>query len=140
MKLTRLYTNKPDLFEPIDFVSGLNVVIAEIRVPENRSKDTHNLGKTTLGRVLDFAFLLERDPTFFLFKHPDLFSDFVFFLEVQIAHGHITVRRSVDAASKISFKKHERPHQDFTAATESDWDHAQMPFDRARDMFDRRRT
>lgn len=136
MKLSKLYSNKPALFEPIEFVSGLNVVIAEIRVPENRSKDTHNLGKTTLGRVLDFAFLLGRDPAFFLFKHGDLFSDFVFFLEVEVGQGYVTVRRGVDEASKISFKKHTKRHQDFTTATESDWDHYQMPFERARDMLD----
>ena len=80
MKLSRLYSNKPNLFEPVDFVTGLNVVIAEIRLPENRNKDTHNLGKTTLGRLIDFGFLAERDAKFFLFKHLDLFKHFVFFL------------------------------------------------------------
>jgi uncharacterized protein YydD (DUF2326 family) len=50
MKLSRIYCNKPDLFGPIDFRAGLNVVLAEIRLPANRDKDTHNLGKTTLGR------------------------------------------------------------------------------------------
>jgi len=57
MKLSKLYCNKPDLFGPINFQSGLNVVLAEIRLPENRNKDTHNLGKTTLGRMIDFCFL-----------------------------------------------------------------------------------
>jgi uncharacterized protein YydD (DUF2326 family) len=77
MKLSRLYSDRPDEFSPVDFVSGLNVVLAEIRLPENRMKDTHNLGKTTLGRMLDFGFLAGRDAKFFLFKHIDLFSDFV---------------------------------------------------------------
>lgn len=74
MKLSRLYSNKPETFAPVDFVSGLNVVIAEIRLPENRDKDTHNLGKSTLGRLLDFGFLASRDQNFFLFKHFDLFK------------------------------------------------------------------
>jgi uncharacterized protein YydD (DUF2326 family) len=65
MKLSRLYSNKPELFEPVDFVAGLNVVMAEIRLPENRDKDTHNLGKTTLGRLLDFGFLAGRDAKVF---------------------------------------------------------------------------
>ena len=85
MKLSRLYSNKPDLFEPVDFARGLNVVMAEIRLPENRDKDTHNLGKTTLGRLLDFGFLAGRDPKFFLFKHLDLFKYFVFLLEVELS-------------------------------------------------------
>jgi uncharacterized protein YydD (DUF2326 family) len=137
MKLSRLYSNKPDLFEPVEFVSGLNVVMAEIRLPENRDKDTHNLGKTTLGRLLDFGFLAGRDAKFFLFKHIDLFKDFVFFLEIELMDAsYVTIRRSVEEASKISFKKHEASHQDFTALPAADWDHLDMPFERARDMLD----
>ncbi|MCW5602295.1 hypothetical protein [Nitrosomonas sp.] len=51
MKLSRLYSNKADLFEAVDFRAGMNVVMAEIRLDENRRKDTHNLGKSTLGRL-----------------------------------------------------------------------------------------
>lgn len=137
MKLSRLYSNKSDLFEPVEFVSGLNVVMAEIRLPENRNKDTHNLGKTTLGRMLDFGFLAGRDAKFFLFKHLDLFKDFVFFLEIELLDAsYVTVRRSVEDASKVSFKKHEASQQDFTALPASEWDHLDMPFDRARDLLD----
>ncbi len=137
MKLSRLYSNKSELFEPVDFVAGLNVVMAEIRLPENRDKDTHNLGKTTLGRLLDFGFLAGRDPKFFLFKHLDRFKDFVFFLEIELQDAsYVTVRRSVEDASKISFKKHQAGHQDFAALPMSEWDHQYVPFDRARDLLD----
>jgi uncharacterized protein YydD (DUF2326 family) len=137
MKLSRLYTNKPDLFEPVDFVPGMNVVLAEIRLPENRNKDTHNLGKTTLGRVLDFCFLAKRNPEFFLFKHSDLFKEFVFYLEIELADAsYLTVRRSVENASKISFKKHEASRQDFAGLSESEWDHLDMPFTRGIEMLD----
>ena len=137
MKLSKLYSNKRDLFAPVEFVSGLNVVMAEIRLPENRDRDTHNLGKTTLGQMLDFGFVSGRNPNFFLFKHIKLFKDFVFFLEIELMDAsYVTVRRSVEKASKISFKKHEVSHQDFTALPASDWDHLDMPFDRARNMLD----
>jgi len=137
MKLSKLYCNQPDLFEPVDFVPGLNVILAEIRLPENRKKDTHNLGKTTLGRLLDFCFLARRDTKFFLFKHLDLFREFVFFLEIELADAsYVTVRRSVEEASKISFKKHQAGRQDLTALSASEWDHLDMPFDHARDMLD----
>lgn len=137
MKLSRLYSNKPNLFEPIDFVPGLNVVLAEIRLPENRNKDTHNLGKTTLGRLLDFAFLSARDPRFFLFKHLELFSDFIFFLEIELGDAsYVTLRRGVEEASKVSFKKHEARRQDFSDLPMSEWDHVEMPFERAREMLD----
>ena len=137
MKLSRLYTNKPDRFGPVSLASGLNAVLAEIRVPENRNKDTHNLGKTTLGRVIDFCLLSGRDPNFFLFKHESLFSDFVFFLEVQLLDGSfITIRRGVKEASKISFKRHEKPGNDFSELPERQWDHVDVAFERARELLD----
>ncbi len=137
MKLSRLYSNKPDVFEPVEFVQGLNVVMAEIRLPENRNKDTHNLGKTTLGRLLDFGFLAKRDPKFFLFKHLELFQDFIFFLEIQLEDASfVTIRRGVEEATKISFKRHEAGHQDLSGLPLEEWDHQDMPFDRARDLLD----
>lgn len=137
MKLSKLYSDRPDKFTPINFVSGLNVVLAEIRLPENRDKDTHNLGKTTLGRMLDFGFLAARDAKFFLFKYPDLFKDFTFFLEIELPDGsYVTVRRSVVEASKVAFKKHAVGHQDYLTLSVHEWDHYDVPFDRARDLFD----
>jgi len=137
MKISKLYCNKPDLFGPIEFVPGLNVVMGEIRLPENRKKDTHNLGKTTLCRMLDFGFLEGRDPKFFLFKHIDLFKDFIFFLEIELADAsYLTVRRGVEEATKISFKKHEARHQDFSSLPEASWDHLDLPFERAKEMLD----
>lgn len=137
MKLSRLYSNKPDLFEPVEFAQGLNVVMAEIRLPENRNKDTHNLGKSTLGRLLDFGFLAKRDPKFFLFKHIKLFKDFIFFLEVELDDASfVTIRRGVEEATKISFKRHEAGHQDLSELPLVEWDHQNMPFERARDLLD----
>lgn len=137
MKLSRLYCNKPDLFGSIDFRAGLNVVLAEIRLPKNRDKDTHNLGKTTLGRMIDFCFLAGRDLGFFLFRHEDLFKDFVFFMEIGLADSsYVTVRRGVAEATKISFKKHEAAQQDFTEIGEADWDHFNLAFERARELLD----
>jgi uncharacterized protein YydD (DUF2326 family) len=137
MKLSKLYTNKPDLFSPIRFLPGLNVVLAEIRLPENKEKDTHNLGKTTLGKIIDFCLLLQRDKSFFLFKHIDRFRDFVFFLEIELLNGSfITIRRSVEDASKIDFKRHENEQQDFCDLPEISWDHLSVPFKKARELLD----
>jgi len=137
MKLSRIYSNNPDVFEPVEFVPGLNVVMAEIRLPENRNRDTHNLGKTTLGRLLDFGFLSKRDPKFFLFKHFEQFQQFVFFLEIELGDASfVTVRRKVEEATRICFKKHEARHQDFSELPLSQWDHDDVPFDRARELLD----
>ncbi|MBF0320431.1 MAG: DUF2326 domain-containing protein [Nitrospirae bacterium] len=137
MKLSRLYSNKPEIFEPIDFIAGLNVVLAEIRLPENKKKDTHNLGKTTLGRLIDFCLLSGKDKHFFLFKHEEYFEEFIFFIEIELLDGtFITVRRSVANATKTSFKKHKDRKQDFSELPETSWDHLDMPFEKAKDLLD----
>ncbi len=89
MKLSKLYSNQHQVFSPVKFNPGLNVVMAEIRLPENRKKDTHNLGKTTLGRLLDFCFLSKRDRNLFLFKHEKLFDHFVFSLKWNVRMRHL---------------------------------------------------
>lgn len=137
MKLSRLYSNQPALFEPINFTTGLNVVLAEIRLPENKKKDTHNLGKTTLGRLLDFCLLSKRSPNFFLFKHLDLFKGFAFFLEIELLDGSfVTVQRTVKQATKISFKKHLVGKQDFTFLPRTHWDHVEVPFEKGKELLD----
>lgn len=137
MKLSRLYSNKPRVFGAIQFNDGLNVVLAEIRIPENRKKDTHNLGKSTLGRLLDFAFLSTRRQTFFLIKYPELFASFVFFLEVELEDGSfVTVRRSVEEATKVAFKKHAESRVDLAEAAQEAWDHWDVPFERAKTILD----
>lgn len=137
MKPTKLYSSRPAVFAPVEFEPELNVVLAEIRLPENRDRDTHNLGKTTLGRLLDFGFLSGRNAKFFLFKHLDRFEEFVFFLEIELLDGsYVTVRRSVAEASKIAFKKHLSRHQDFSTLPDLEWDHVDVPFDRAKALLD----
>ncbi|HXA16373.1 MAG TPA: DUF2326 domain-containing protein [Thermoanaerobaculia bacterium] len=137
MRLSRLYSNRPVIFEPIDFVNGLNVIVAEIRLPENLGKDTHNLGKTKVGGLLDYCLLMKRDSEFFLFKHFDLFKDFIFFLEIEMDDAsHVTIRRSVRENSKISFKKHQAGHRDLSTLPIPEWDHQNVAFDRAMDLLD----
>lgn len=138
MKLSRLYTNRPSVFSAVDFTPGLNVVFAEIRLPQNRKKDTHNLGKTTLGRLVDFCLLSGRDSKFFLFKHQHLFDGFVFLLELELLDGsYMTVRRGVNEPTKISFKRHQARMQDYSELqVPQQWDHVDVPFDRAKDLLD----
>lgn len=137
MKISRFYCNKPHLVGPITFESGLNVVMAEIRLPENLTKDTHNLGKSLLARMIDFGLLAGRDARFFLFKHHPLFDQFVFYLELELIDStYVTIRRSVAEASKISFKKHYIKHQDFSSIAASEWDHQNLPFERAKELLD----
>ncbi|AWK42964.1 DUF2326 domain-containing protein [Photorhabdus laumondii subsp. laumondii] len=137
MKLSKIYSNKPSLFEPIAFHEGLNVIYGEIRLPENKEKDTHNLGKSTLGRVIDFALLSRRNTDFFLFKHPDIFNQFVFFLEIELKDSSfLTIRRDVAQPSKICFKKHQEKNQDYSLLPTDQWDHEDVSFDKAKELLD----
>lgn len=137
MKLSKLYSNQPDLFEPVNFVDGLNVIMAEIHQPKDRKKDTHNLGKTTLVRLLDFVLLPNNDSNFFLFKQKEKFEEFTFFLETKLDdNSFVTIRRSVKEASKISFKRHKTKYQDFSETPDAEWDHCNVPIKYARELLD----
>jgi uncharacterized protein YydD (DUF2326 family) len=138
MKLRRLYSNRPALFAPIAFHDGLNVVLGEIRRPENRDKDTHNLGKSTLAQVIDFCLLRKREPDFFLFREGDRFEEFVFFLELETHdQRRLTIRRSVARASKLAFMYHDgAPGTDLSSASDDAWDHWDVPFERSKELLD----
>lgn len=136
MRLSKLYCNQPDLFGPISFHPGLNVVRGEIRLPENKDRDTHNLGKSLLGRVIDFTLLSGTNQQMFLIRHKNLFAGFIFFLEVEISSSRfVTIRRSVSEPSKASFALHQLGQQDFSTASEDDWDHLNQPAERSRELL-----
>lgn len=137
MKLSKLYTNNPAVFETIEFNDGLNVVVAEIRLPENRNVDTHNLGKTTLGSVIDFCFLSNVSKNHYLVKNIHIFGELVFYLEIDFGEsGFLTVRRSNAEPTRICFKKHVDRYEDFSKLTESEWDHFDVPFEKAQSILD----
>lgn len=137
MRLTRLYSNKPELFTPISFHTGLNLVVAEIRIPHNRNLDTHNLGKSTLCDLIDFMLLKGKSSKFFLFAHQEIFDDFVFYMEIELDNGSfVTIRRTVKAASKVSFVSTRTPIEDASALGSCDWDHYEVAFKRAKILLD----
>lgn len=135
MKILRLYSNR-DEFSAITFNTGLSVVYAEIRVPANRSLDTHNLGKTTVGQLLDYCLLRGKSQSFFLFKHQSLFGDFWFYLDVQLdSGGFLTIGRPVAPGSRVWFKRRaEVP--DGSLVPPGHWDHENLPFERAKLLLD----
>jgi uncharacterized protein YydD (DUF2326 family) len=115
----------------------LNVILGEIRLPENKNKDTHNLGKSKLMEIIDYCFLKEREQTFFLFKHFDEFEGFVFFLEIKLNSGrYLTVRRSVAANTKISIKRHNEKYQDYNHLPKGGWDYFDLPIKKAKLILD----
>lgn len=137
MKLSKLYTNFPDKFEPIEFNDGFNVVIGEIRIEKNKNQDSHNLGKSKLADVIDFCLLKKRTKTDFLFKHFELFEKFTFYIEVKLNSGDfLTIRRSVKENSKISFIKHNVRFQDYSNLSDDGWTYLKIPFAKAKVFLD----
>lgn len=126
MKISKLYANKTS-FKDIIFNQGFNVIFGDV----NREIDEitgnvheHNLGKTTLVELIDFLLLKKIDNNDFLLKHK-IFSDWIFFLEIKLNTGkYITIRRSVNEASKISFKEHFASNQNFR--DESKWNYDEL--------------
>ncbi|MFB2538240.1 DUF2326 domain-containing protein [Acinetobacter sp. c3-l95] len=137
MKLSKLYSNQPDKFEPIIFNEGLNFVYGDVRHPKNHQLDSHNLGKTTLALLLDFLFLAKKDSNQFLYVNFEMFENFIFFLEINLNENqYLTVRRSVTEGSKASFITHEQPNQDFRNLADSQWNHFELPFEKAKSYLD----
>ncbi len=138
MQLSKIYSNQPNIFSDIDFrEDGLNIVFAEIKDIDNQDNDTHNLGKSTLADLIDFMMLKERSSNFFLFKHLDLFKSFVFFLEVKVEGGtYLTIKRSVNNNSKITFKKTTTKQQSLRSLSDGEWDHVNVPIEKANKLLD----
>lgn len=137
MKLVRLYSNQPTVFSPIVFTGGMSVVLAEIRLLENKGLDTHNLGKTTVGELIDYCLLKKKSNSFFLWRYESLFAQFAFYLEVMLDDGsYLTIGRPVTPGSRIDFKRSEKSVIDATQLGVDDWDHLGVASDRARLMLD----
>lgn len=137
MKISQIYSNLPKIFEPISFNDGFNVVIGEIKLHNDKDKDSHNLGKSKLAELIDFGFLKQRKPEMFLFKHFDRFAKFVFFFEIKLNNNKfITIRRSVCNNTKIAIKRHDYNDQDFTFLPDAEWDYEKLSLDSAKLLLD----
>jgi uncharacterized protein YydD (DUF2326 family) len=141
MKLSQIYSNQPRLFVPITFNgignTDISVVFASITKPKDPTKDSHNLGKTTLIHLIDFLLLKGIDKDHILLKHADIFAKFVFYLELQTPAGtFVTVRRGVTNHTKVSLKRHEEQIRDPEPAAFDSWDHEDVTLEKGRQLLD----
>ncbi len=127
MKLSQLYANKK--FKNIVFNDGINLVLAKVTKTLDLNKDSHNLGKTTLIAVIDFMLLKEVKDGHIFKKHQESFSGYTFFLEILLNNGeYLTIRRTVDTPTKISFKCTKQPTN---LLFEEEWDKLNLAFEKA---------
>ena len=143
MRISQIYSNRPKVFPPIPFNTGLrshglNVIMGEVRRPQDASKDSHNLGKTTLIDLIDFLLLKKvSEGTHFLVDESEVFSGFQFFLEIVLnSESFVTVRRGVDDPSRVFLARHKSGNQNLVKLDELKWDHMNVPIDRARKLLD----
>ena len=138
MKLRAIYANNREHFPRIDFNDGLNVVFARVKDFSLASRDSHNLGKTFLIRVLDFSLLSGVDKRHPYRVHEDVFGDFIFFLEVETVTGtFVTIRRAVAGRRPISINVAGRKGQDFSDLPEEAWAYPRLGLDKAKETLNR---
>lgn len=134
MRLSQIYSNKPNIFKDLIFRPGVNYILGEIKDPKNFNKDTHNLGKSTFGKILDFCLLEQKNKKIILYSNP-IFSDFIFYLEVKLcSNEYITICRSIDNASKISFVKNTISRK-YDISKKDDWLFYNLSFEKAKQYF-----
>ncbi len=128
MKLSKIYANKTE-FKPIVFTEGFNIIYGDVvtKVDDDGKAHPHNIGKTSLVELIDFMLLKGVDKKTFFGVHKDKFADWVFYLEIALNNGkYLTIRRSIQTNTKISFKEHFAKDQNFISETV--WDHEDLSF------------
>ena len=101
MQISKIYSNKN--FKNIEFNEKFNAVVASIA--SDNKDDTHNLGKTSLIRVIDFLLLSNYDKNKDKLLGNDFFIDQDFYGEFKLNNrSYLVVKRSINTLTKISFK------------------------------------
>ena len=130
MKIIKIYSNKN--FKNIEFYDNFNVIIASIQSKEK--KDTHNLGKTSLIRVIDFLLLASIDKNKDKLFRNDIFIGQNFYGEFKLNDGKfLIIKRSIDTPTKISFKLNNVKLNDFL--TNITWDIEGLSLKKAKEQL-----
>lgn len=123
MKLVRLYSNNKN-FKDIEFNKGLNIILGKSVDRDNLEKDTHNIGKSSLIELLDYMLLkdISRDKNHTFRKHDNIFSKYVFYLEIKVKDNKfLTIKRDIVKSSRANFKIHTKSNK--RKIYFNDWDY-----------------
>lgn len=134
MKLSKIYSNKNEIFEEIKFNEDFNVIFAKVKKPKDSTKDSHNLGKSLLIQLIDFMLLKTLKEGNFLKDNYNLFEDFIFYLELKLNNGkYVTIKRGVSNSNSISLKEHDNKFQNFDNEPDSFWDKSNISQKKAKE-------
>ncbi|MFV8333230.1 DUF2326 domain-containing protein [Flavobacterium sp. GSP14] len=101
MKISKIYSNKN--FKNIEFNEKFNAIVAFIE--SDKKEDTHNLGKTSLIRVIDFLLLSSFEKNTDKLLGNKIFIGQEFYGELKLNDGkYLIIKRSINTPTKISFK------------------------------------
>ena len=132
MKLSKIYSNKDEIFKPIYFNEGFNVIYGKVKRPKETDKDSHNLGKTLLIHLIDFLLLKELKEGHFLYDNKKDFRGFEFYLEILLnSDKYLTIKGCVDSNTKICFKTHDDKFKDFKNLGDKQWNCSGVPIRKA---------
>ena len=117
MRISKIYSNKN--FKNIEFNEKFNAIVAFIE--SDKKDDTHNLGKTSLIRVIDFLLLSSFDKNTDKLLGNNIFVGQDFYGEFKLNNGkYLVIKRSINTATKISFKLNDSKLNSFKI--DIDWD------------------
>lgn len=96
-----VYANQPT-FHPVEFTTGLNVVLAE-RTDASTQKDTRNgLGKSTLIEIIDFCLGSKAKKGSGLLQ--ESLADWAFTIDITLAGNRIKATRAIATPNRISIE------------------------------------
>lgn len=126
MKISKIYSNKN--FKNIEFNEKFNAIVAFIE--SNKKEDTHNLGKTSLIRVIDFLLLSSFEKNTDKLLGNKIFIGQEFYGELKLNNGkYLIIKRSINTPTKISFKLNISKLDNFQL--DIDWDE-ELPLKKAK--------
>lgn len=103
MILSQVYADGGD-FHDVSFNPGLSVIIGSCTRKGEAGSDQHNLGKTLLLDVIDFALLSSVSSDHAFKKKKSFFEEYTFYLEIQLKDKtFVTIKRSIARMTKASF-------------------------------------
>lgn len=133
LKLSKIYSNKENIFSSIEFRDGLNIIFANV-TKNDSSKSSHSLGKTTLVELINYMLLKSINKSSFLKKEE--FKDFIFYLEIEYNHEQfLTIKRIINGKVSLAWQSSKI---NCLCLDDDKWDEKDLGLDKAKDYLNQK--
>lgn len=138
MKLVKIFSNKKE-FKEIEFNEHFNIIVGkktkEANNEDNKKKDSHNLGKTSLVNLIDFLLLKRLEGENIFKRHSNLFKEHIFYLELLLDNGkYLLIKRGVKKNTKISFALLEKKLEKLDEKNIV-WEYTDLPYEKSKKIL-----